>query len=200
MPLYEYQCESCGATVRAHPEVLRSAAADVPEVRRPTPEADLVAGHSVQGLGLLHHRLREGRQSTASRSGREGPKDAKDAKAAQGREGARAAKDDSKARQSDRGVRPTESTESVQAGRDDGPSSAAPRPTRRAERQTWFSASVIDAAQVLPERPGQIRPPQREVHDGLQESELVAGVVADAGTSHAYSGRFASSRFKPFVS
>ena len=38
----------------------------------------------------------------------------------------------------------------------------------------------VDAAQVVAELVGEVRPAQREVHDRLQESELVAGVVADA--------------------
>ena len=71
-----------------------------------------------------------------------------------------------------------------------GPSSVRRQPRRRHDvswrgdlTSPWLQRCVAasNAFQILPERPGQIRPPQREIHDGLQEAELVAGVVADAG-------------------
>ena len=46
------------APLRGHPEVLGPPHRRVPEVRRGGAQAAVVAGDSVQGVGLVHHRLR----------------------------------------------------------------------------------------------------------------------------------------------
>src|SRR5690606_38733426 len=47
-----------------------------------------------------------------------------------------------------------------------------PRPTRN-------SSALRQTFEVPSERPGQVGPLQGEIHDGLQEAELIAGVVPD---------------------
>ena len=59
MPLYEYNCDACGRRVRTDQKVLGSAARKVPDVRRDGAQARVVAGDSVQGHRVLHHRLRK---------------------------------------------------------------------------------------------------------------------------------------------
>ena len=59
MPLYEYECDACGHRFEKIQKFSDPTRGHVPEVRRPGPQADLVAGHPVQGQRLLHHRLRE---------------------------------------------------------------------------------------------------------------------------------------------
>ena len=54
--------------LREDPEVFRSAARGVPEVRRPRPQADVVARVSVQGQRLVHHRLRARRTPAAAKA------------------------------------------------------------------------------------------------------------------------------------
>ena len=45
--------------LRGHPEVLGPGPDGLPDLRRPGPQADFLAGHPVQGIRLLHHRLRQ---------------------------------------------------------------------------------------------------------------------------------------------
>ena len=59
------------APVRGDPEVLRSAVDDLPELRRAGAQAAVVAGDSVQGLRLVHHRLRP-QEERATRKARQG--------------------------------------------------------------------------------------------------------------------------------
>ena len=64
------------APLRGDPEVLGSADRRLPEVRRPGQQAALVAGDSVQGIGLVHHRLRARREDRIGDAG-SGKSDAK---------------------------------------------------------------------------------------------------------------------------
>ena len=74
MPLYEYQCDACAHRFEVIQKYSDRADRGLPEVRRPGEEAVLVAGDSVQGHRLLHHRLRRGGKSDI---GRESAKAAK---------------------------------------------------------------------------------------------------------------------------
>ena len=58
VPLYEYECADVRA-LRGDSEVLRPAAQDVPDVRQADHEALLVPRHPIQGRGLVRHRLRQ---------------------------------------------------------------------------------------------------------------------------------------------
>ena len=59
MPLYEYRMRRVRASLRADPEVLGFAGRGVPEMREDgRAEAAVQPGDSVQGIRLVHHRLR----------------------------------------------------------------------------------------------------------------------------------------------
>ena len=69
----------------------------------------------------------------------------------------------------------------VRAARDERPSRRLrSRPTALPAADVVEQLLHIDGREVLRERLGEVRPPQREVHHRLQEPELVARVVADA--------------------
>ena len=144
MPLYEYQCDACGHRFEVIQKYLGRPDRGVPEVRRGRPEAALVAGDSVQGLGLVHHRLRaRGQDPTAGAGGR--------AKAESNAVGPRA---DASARRQ---------VEGRNEGRDEGP---RPKTDAKAEtqgRRRKPRASLaprrgqIERLEVLAERAGQLR-------------------------------------------
>ena len=181
MPLYEYECDACGERFEViqkfsdrRPSVPRSAA-------RVRAAAAVVAGDSVQGLRLVHHRLRARRESAAS------------GRARRRRDKARAAKGDAAkgdAAKATTPKRPRRAT--ARAARVDerrGSKTTSTRPTLDALVDQGLSAPASQrgagpcrssVSRYSPERLGQLRPPQREVHQRLQESQLVAGVVADA--------------------
>ena len=58
MPLYEYRCEACQTALRGDQEVLGSRTGRVHALwQGPGAAPDVVARDSVQGIGLVHHRL-----------------------------------------------------------------------------------------------------------------------------------------------
>ena len=59
MPLYEYECDTCGHRFEVIQKFSDATGHRVPEVPGRGAQAVLVAGDPVQGLGLLHHRLRQ---------------------------------------------------------------------------------------------------------------------------------------------
>ncbi len=59
MPLYEYECEKCAHRFEKIVKFSDPPIEIVSEVWRPRAQADVVAGDSVQGHRLVHHRLRE---------------------------------------------------------------------------------------------------------------------------------------------
>ena len=67
MPLYEYQCEACGHRFEVIQKFSDSPLETCPQVRRRRAQAPLVAGDPVQGLRLVHHRLRARRESDAGK-------------------------------------------------------------------------------------------------------------------------------------
>ena len=139
---------------------------------------------------LVHHRLREEvRRPTPARPARRAATEVVErSRATASRVGSRA--------QVDRGTAAPATTSTRRR-----PAAGVKTTRSRAERlrATDLSRSIV--VQVLAERLGEIRPPQREVHHRLQESELVAGVVADAvdlgsrrsaATSAAAAGRWSA--------
>ena len=134
----------------------------VPEVRQQRPQAALLAGDSVQGLGLVHHRLRQKERQrgfVVIVQGRE-----------QGRDEER--EDGAETKSEVVGQKPATTSSNARikpAGSDEPRRRIAPRP-----------AIQIDRLQILGELRREIRPAQREVHHRLQKPELVAGVVPDA--------------------
>ena len=134
------------------------------------PEAGLVARDSVQGIRLVHHRLRRRRRrrvdakiETPSKT--EGPRTERPKSRAESGEieGRRRRTEAAKSRPtSDRRASPRR-----------------PR-SRPATRRAAKLYAGRDRLQIVAERRRQIRAAQREVDDRFQEPELVAGVVADA--------------------
>ena len=59
MPLYEYECEACEHRFERIQKFSDPPLDTCPKCGGARPQAAVVAGDSVQGLGLLHHRLRE---------------------------------------------------------------------------------------------------------------------------------------------
>ena len=164
------------------------------QVQRTGAEAVVVAGHPVQGNRLLHHRLRARRQ--VRRRQRVGGQVGRVVKARQLVE-PRARASRRRTRRSTRVERKVESKgssestarqrlrqqTSLERGK---PVSDSSRARGRASTtigrrgRCFDSGRQIEAYEVLAERLREIRPLQREVHDRLQESQLVAGVVPDA--------------------
>ena len=178
MPLYEYQCESCanGSSGSRNTPIRRS--------RRVRPagqseEAAVVAGDSVQGLRLLHHRLRE-----------------EDRRASTGKSPARQVAD---RRTSEWQVGEHRRPPATAASSSSTPAATTTSTTTRAQsRPERISVSGrarlgrVHDAQIRAEVVGEVRTPQREVDDRLQESQLVAGVVANAVDAAAVDRRGSS--------
>ena len=109
MPLYEYQCDACGHRFEKIQKFSDPLDRDLPEVRRHRPQADVVAGVSVQGQRLVHHRLRARRITTgatkadsASRARRR-----RRARARRSRRSRRSRKESERAKESKERRRPT---------------------------------------------------------------------------------------------
>ena len=100
MPLYEYQCDACGHRFEVIQKFSDAPDRRLSEVRRRRSEAAVVAGDSVQGLGLLHHRLRARRASPSRRSSRLGARATNESATAASKSTSRVEADRSRARPS----------------------------------------------------------------------------------------------------
>ena len=58
MPLYEYQCDTCGHRFEVIQKFSDAPIEVCPKCGGAGSEAAVVAGDPVQGIGLVHHRLR----------------------------------------------------------------------------------------------------------------------------------------------
>ena len=161
-------------SLRSHSEVFRSAPRDVSQVRRRRPKAAVGARDSIQGKRLVHHRLREeGRRVGRARAARRTR--ARQRTPRSDREGATpAGSSDNQQRRhkSDTtSLSPVDPASQRRARAEDAAETRLPPSCRLSRR-----ASV----EILRELVGDVRPTQREVDDGFEESELVARVVPHA--------------------
>ena len=179
--------------LREDSEVFRSARwTTCPKCGGPVHKLQSVAGDSVQGHRLLHHRLR--RRRTAGGAAKSG-----DGRDGQVRQGARRPEKTDKSDKSDEGDKTEKSDKTDEAASESATSEPRRRPTlehadaaagdrrRRARRRTRSASTRLTGGvgrssdlRYAENLLGEIRPAQREVDHRLQESELVAGVVADA--------------------
>ena len=176
MPLYEYECEACGDAFERIQKFSDPPLEVCPKCGKgPVQKAALVARDPVQGIRLLHHRLRQevvarlGEQiETRPRSSRQ-------------KSDSRAVVDsDSSRRDSSSGLRAASSgTTAPETKPSDSKASDARRLDASYAARTAGDVET-EAAQILAERLRQIRPAQREVDDRFEESQLVPRVVADA--------------------
>ena len=171
MPLYEYECDACGHRFEVIQKFSDPPLDDVPEVRQ-GPVHKLLSSPAIQFKGTgwyITDYAKKGQSRTASRQGR--------------RRRRSKTSDSETARQRE----PTAATDEERRADDDAeqPTSERPPKTRAASTAALDSARAratfrSSDLEVLAERLGEIRPPQREVDHRLQESQLVAGVVAHA--------------------
>ena len=167
MPLYEYECEACQPALRADSEVFR--------IRRSTSARSAARGRSAS----CSRRPRFSSRDRACTSPTTPKKSSTE----------RAARSSSDSGDQVRDSPELEQRATSSSSRRRATADKPAKTDKSAERQpTRPSGSAYSAPtssrsrrlQVLAERLGEIRPAQREVDDRLQESELVAGVVADA--------------------
>ncbi len=59
MPLYEYECDTCGHRFEVIQKFSDTPLTECPKCQGPVRKLFVLAGHPVQGVGLLHHRLRQ---------------------------------------------------------------------------------------------------------------------------------------------
>ena len=135
----------------------------------PVAQAAVLAGIQFKGTGWYI-------TDYAKKSGTDAGKTGSGEKSDGGPNSASESKSDSKQtrRKSDSGAAPAAASSSTPAR---GDQERSPIDAALPSRSHLFQ---IDRQQVVAEGLGKVRAPQREVHDRLQESELVAGVVADA--------------------
>ena len=173
MPLYEYQCD-----VQQRFETIQKFSDPPPRRlpgvrRRAGAQAAVVAGDSVQGNRLVHHRLRE--EVVGTDAGSTSGEKSRRRRRVRRRQVGRA----TRARRATRRHEVRQRRPSTSDHRADDQSDIESRADAVSYRRDQPVSRSIPL-QVVAERLGQIRAPQREVHDRLQEPELVAGVVADA--------------------
>ena len=164
--------------LRGDPEVLRCARHRMPEVQGRGAQAVLVAGDPVQGLGLLHHRLREEERHAGAGSSSKG----------EGSGDKPAGNSEHRARPRPRPTSGAKS-DSSSAARATAPPSP-PRPPRRRRPGPAYSPALSTQfclRCLLEERPqvrgqvvAQVPSLHREVHRRLEETEHRARVVPHA--------------------
>ena len=170
MPLYEYQCDACGHRFEVIQKFSDPLVDDVPEVRRPRAQADVLAGVPVQGHAAGTS------PTTPRRTG--GARDTTE----------RDERDDGYEGSSERRGSEGDARRRPRARRTPTARRARRRPaTHRHDKSDVARLPLAAPArrrpsvrEVLRELSGEVRPPQREIHHRLQEPQLVARVVADA--------------------
>ena len=168
MPLYEYQCEACGTAVR--------------EIQKfSDPPLDVCPNAAKARSGSCYRRRRSSSRASGCYITDYAKKSATDG---QDRVSEQQRQSDSSngASRSPPDRNPTTETSDVASRATSSSTPPAPKDQTPAAAEPAGSTPTFPdrALQVFAERLREIRPPQREIDDRLQESQLVAGVVADA--------------------